>query len=144
MILQVLQVVAGAGCGLVAGFLFAFSVGVMTALGGLPGDDGAAAMRAINSAVLNPLFLGVSVGTGVACAALVVAVVVTGGPLLVVVGGALYLAGVLGATAAVNVPMNDALAAGSLDWTAYRVRWTRWNHVRTVAGAGGSVLLLLG
>lgn len=35
--MTVLQVVAGVVCGVVAGFLFAFSVGVMAALDGLPG-----------------------------------------------------------------------------------------------------------
>lgn len=144
MIVEVLRVVAGTGCGLVAGLLFAFSAGVLTGLGGLPGDDGAAAMRAVNSAVLNPLFLGVFLGTGVACAALVVAVVMTGGPALLVVGGALYPAGVLAVTAAVNVPMNEALAAGGLGWARYRMRWTRWNHLRTAAGTVALVLLLAG
>jgi uncharacterized membrane protein len=140
---EVLRVLAGAGCGIVAGLLLAFSAGVMTALGRLPGDDGAAAMRAINTAVLNPLFLGVFVGTGVASGGLVVAVATTG-PAVAGAGGALYLVGVVGVTAVVNVPMNDALAAGRLEWAAYRVRWTRWNHVRTAAGVGASMLLLLG
>lgn len=144
MIVEVLRVVAGTGCGLVAGLLFAFSAGVLTGLGRLPGDDGAAAMRAVNSAVLNPLFLGVFLGTGVACAALVVAVVMTGGPALLVVGGALYPAGVLAVTAAVNVPMNEALAAGGLGWARYRMRWARWNHLRTAAGTVALVLLLAG
>ncbi|GAA3234317.1 DUF1772 domain-containing protein [Pseudonocardia petroleophila] len=142
--MTVLRIVAATGCGLVAGLLFAFSAGVMAALGRLPGRDGAAAMRAINAAVLNPVFLGMFVGTGLACAALVVGVAVTGGSALPVLGAALYLAGVLGVTAAVNVPLNDALAAGAVDWDRYRARWTRWNHVRTLAGTAGLVLLLLG
>lgn len=141
MITEVLRVVAAVGCGLVAGLLLAFSAGVMTALGRLPGDGGADAMRAVNAAVLNPVFLGVFGGAALACAALLVALVVTGGPPLAATGAVVHLAGVVGVTAAVNVPMNDALAARRLDWTAYRRRWTAWNHARTVAAAVAAVLL---
>lgn len=141
--MSVLQVAAGAGCGVVAGFLFAFSVGIMTALGGLPGEQGAAAMRAINRAVLNPVFLVVFVGTGAVCVALAGTAVVTGGPVLAVVAAGLYLVGVLGVTGVVNVPLNDALEAGRVGWADYRVRWTRWNHVRTASAATGLTLLLL-
>lgn len=141
--MTVLLVVAGVGCGVVAGFLFAFSVGIMTALGGLPGEQGAATMRAINRDVLNPAFLGFFVGTGLVCVALGGTVVVTGGPVLAVVAAGLYLVGVLGVTGVVNVPLNNALGAGRVPWDDHRVRWTRWNHVRVVAGAGALVLLLV-
>jgi uncharacterized membrane protein len=138
----VLRAVATVGCGLVGGLLFVFSAGVMTALGRVPG--GAQAMRAINAAVLNPLFLGALTGTAVACAALVVAVAVTGGPALLAVAGAVHLVGVLGVTAARSVPMNDALAAGRLDWATYRRAWTAWNHVRTAAAVVATALLAAG
>lgn len=141
MITEVLRVVALVSCGLVAGLLFVFSAGVMTGLARLPGDGGAEAMRAINAAVLNPLFLAVFTGSALACAALVVAVVGTGGPAVAAAGAVLHLAGAVGVTAAVNVPMNDALQAGTLDWARYRRRWTRWNHVRTVAAVAATVLL---
>jgi uncharacterized membrane protein len=140
---EVLRVVAAVGCGLVAGLLLAFSAGVMTALARLPGDTGADAMRAINAAVLNPLFLGVFTGAALACLALAVAVVVTGGPAPALVGAALHLVGAFGVTVAVNVPMNDALAAGTLPWERYRTRWTAWNHVRMLAATGATVLLVL-
>ena len=140
--MSVLQVVAGVGCGVVAGFLFAFSVGIMTALGGLPGEQGAAAMRAINRDILNPVFLGFFVGTGAVCVALAGTVVITGGPVPAVVAAGLYLVGVIGVTGLVNVPLNDALDAGRVRWEDYRVRWIRWNHVRVVAGAGALALLL--
>ena len=140
---EALRVVAALGCGLVAGLLLAFSAGVTTALGRLPGDAGADAMRAVNAAVLNPLFLGVFAGSAVRCAALAVAVAVTGGPLLAGVAAGLHLVGVIGVTAAVNVPMNDALAARTLDWASYRRRWTVWNHVRTAAATLATALLVL-
>lgn len=141
--MTVLRIVATAGCGIVTGLLLAFSAGVMTGLGRLPGDDGAAAMRAINSAVLNPVFLGVFVGTGVACAALVVTVLVTGGPVHVAVAAVVLLVGVIGVTAVVNVPLNEALAVGGVDWAGFLARWTGWNHVRTAAGTVALVLLLV-
>ena len=63
-------------------------------------------------------------------------------------GAALYLVGVFGVTAAVNVPLNNRLEAldaaspeAALFWPGYVVRWTRWNHVRTVCALLASVLL---
>jgi uncharacterized membrane protein len=138
-LVEVLRVVATVACGLVGGVLFAFSAGIMTALGRTAG--GADAMRAINAAVLNPLFLGVFTGSALVCAALVVAVVLTGGPVLPAAAAAVHLVGAFGVTVARNVPMNDALAAGRLGWAAYRRRWTAWNHVRTAAAALATVLL---
>lgn len=135
--MSVLPVLAGVGCGLVAGLLFVFSAGIMSGLGRLPGEQGAVAMRAINRGVLNPVFLGVFAGTGLV---LVGAAVVTGGPTVVAAG--LYLVGVLGVTGVVNVPLNEALDADRVPWERYRVRWTRWNHVRTVAAVGALALLL--
>jgi uncharacterized membrane protein len=132
-----MTVPAGVGCGLVAGLLFVFSAGVMPGLGRLPAEQGAAAMRAINRGILNPVFLGVFAGTGVA---LVVAAVLTGGPAVVAAG--LYLVGVLGVTGVVNVPLNEALDADRVTWERYRVRWTRWNHVRTASAVAGLALLL--
>jgi uncharacterized membrane protein len=141
VITELLRVVAVVGCGLVAGLLFVFSAGVMTGLARLPGDGGAEAMRAINAAVLNPLFLAVFAGSGLTCVALVVAVVVTGGPVAAAAGAVLHLAGAIGVTAAVNVQMNDALQARTLDWARYRRRWTAWNHVRTAAAVAATALL---
>lgn len=59
---------------------------------------------------------------------------------LVMTGALLYLIGSIGVTMVFNVPLNNRLAAVSpsapdleSEWPAYRVPWTRWNHVRTVA-----------
>lgn len=88
---EALRVVAGVGTGLVAGLLFAFSAGVMTAPGRLPDGDGAAAMRSVNAAVLDPLFLGVFGGAGVAA----VAAAVASGGAAPVVGAATVALGLL-------------------------------------------------
>ncbi|KGN39925.1 anthrone oxygenase family protein [Knoellia aerolata] len=72
-----------------------------------------------------------------------------GEPGLAVAGALLGLAGLV-VTGAGNVPLNDRLAPlvpGAPDtegeWTAYLTAWTRWNHLRTVAALGSSVLLAL-
>jgi len=139
----ILTLCAALGCGLVAGAFFAFSSFVMKALGRLPAGGGMAAMQSINVAVLNPLFLGVFVGTAAVCA---VAVVLSflrwnePGSAWLLAGGLLYLVGCFLVTMVFNVPRNEALAkvapadpnAARL-WASYLSSWTAWNHVRTIA-----------
>jgi uncharacterized membrane protein len=36
---------------------------------------------------------------------------------------------------AINIPLNDGLAAGTTDWTAYLAKWNPANNLRAVAGA---------
>ncbi len=79
-----------------------------------------------------------------ACAVLVVAAFVEWGEAYAVyllLGGLLYIAGVVVLTIAYHVPRNDAMARpGSgrtptprATGTRYVRTWTAWNHVRTVA-----------
>ena len=139
----VLILVAAVGCGLVAGFFFAFSIVVMAALGRLPAPQGVAAMQSINVTVINPWFMTAWLGTGAACLATIVGALADWGssysPYLLI-GGGLYLVGSIGVTMAFNVPRNDALAkvdpagAEAADhWARYLTEWTAWNHVRTIA-----------
>ena len=134
------------GSGLMAGLFFVFSTCVMTALGRLTPANGIAAMQSINVTILNGVFLGVFMSTALLCLALIVAWFVgwvPSGGMLVLAGSLLYLAGIIGVTMLVNVPMNDARAAAGPDssegaalWKDYLVNWTLWNHVRTIAGIG--------
>ncbi len=143
ILLPVLTFLAALGAGLTAGLLFAFSAFVMDALARLPPEQGIAAMQSINVAVLNPLFGTVFFGTAVLCVVLAVAAFFRwgeAGAIYLVAGSLLYLAGTIGVTIALNVPLNNALAAvapnsaeGAVLWTRYIVSWTAWNHVRTVA-----------
>lgn len=143
ILLPVLTFVAALGAGLVAGLLFAFSAFVMNALARLPPEQGIAVMQSINVAVLNPLFFTVFFGTAVLCVVLAVAAFFRwgeAGAIYLVAGSLLYLVGTIGVTIALNVPLNDALAAvapnnaeGAGVWTRYIVSWTAWNHVRTIA-----------
>lgn len=132
---------AALGSATIGGLFFAFSTFIMRALAERPAAEGMAAMAAINRVILRSLFMPVFFGT--AGVALVLAIyrgilwIEASGWLLG--GAALYLIGCIGVTMAFNVPLNNALeragsgADGEALWKAYLVRWTRWNHVRTLA-----------
>lgn len=96
-----------------AGFFFAFSTCVMSALGRLPAPEGVAAMQAINVTVINPVFMTVMFGTALVCVASMAATLADwdgsyGAYLLA--GGAVYLLGAVGVTMAANVPRNNTRA----------------------------------
>jgi uncharacterized membrane protein len=149
----VVTLLSALGCGVIGGVFFAFSTFVMKALNALPPPQGIAAMKSINVVVLNPLFLGVFLGTAVGCVALVISSLLgweKPGEALVLAGGVLYLVGTLLVTIACNVPRNDALAAldpvgaeSSQFWTNYIRVWTAWNHVRTIAAIAASGLMMI-
>jgi uncharacterized membrane protein len=152
-LLFALTLFAALGCGLMAGVFFAFSAFVMKALARLPAAQGIAAMQSINVAVINPLFMGVFIGTGVAC---VVAVIVSlmqwdkPGAVCLLVGSVLYLAGTFLVTVVFNVPLNNSLATvtpadrdGAHQWASYLGRWTAWNHVRTAAALAAAASLTI-
>jgi uncharacterized membrane protein len=143
------------GAGLIAGAFFAFSSFVMTALGRLPAAQGIAAMQSINIVVINPVFLGVFIGTAILAlpvAGLALFHFALPGMSQVLTGCLLYLLGCFGVTAARNVPLNNALAPLPADsaeaaqlWARYLKDWVMWNHVRTAASlaAGGSFIWAL-
>jgi uncharacterized membrane protein len=151
--LFVLTLVTAIACGLVAGFFFAFSACVMKALARLPAPQGIAAMQSINIVVINPFVMTALFGTALACAVLVVAAVVEWGEpyaLYLLVGGSVYLAGVVLLTFGYHVPRNEALATVDPDgpdaarhWSRYVGSWTAWNHVRTIAPLAAATLLTI-
>lgn len=136
------------GAGTVGGVFFAFSSFVMKALAQMPPNQGIAAMQRINVVVLNPLFLGVFMGTAllsIACIAASFFPWVTQRSLLLLAAGLLYLAGSFLVTVAFNVPRNERLArlnAESLEaatyWQAYLREWSNWNHLRAAASIGSA------
>ena len=131
------------GAGVVGGVFFAFSSFVMKALAQLPANQGVAAMQRINVVVLNPLFLGVFLGTALlAVACIVVSVLIWSTPrsVLLLASGLLYLIGTLVVTMAFNVPRNERLARLNPEsaqaaeyWVHYVRDWSLWNHARSVA-----------
>jgi uncharacterized membrane protein len=148
---DVLTVFTLVGSGVVTGILLIFSNTVMPSLARF--GEGAATMVEINERILNPLFLGLFVGTAASCLVLGALALLghgPGGP-LTVAGCTLYLVGVVAVTAAFNVPMNEALAALAVDseaaaayWQEYLERWTFWNRVRSVLGVVATTLLAVG
>src|SRR5689334_16197739 len=91
-----LTVLAILGSGTIGGVFFAFSTFVMAALARLPAPQGIAAMQSINVTVINPLFLGVFMGTALLCAILAVTALWNwdvAGAAFLFVGSVLYLAG---------------------------------------------------
>jgi uncharacterized membrane protein len=142
------------GCGLMAGFFYAFSISVMRALGQIAPASGIAAMQSINVVVINPVFLGVFLGTAVTCLALLIGSLVRWrlpGAGLLIGGSVLYLVGTFLVTMLFNVPRNNALAAvaaatpeAAALWKTYLTSWTSWNHVRTLASLAALLLLALG
>src|SRR5262245_26196001 len=140
-VIFVVTLLSALGSGLIAGTFFVFSSAVMRALERVPG--GMVAMQSVNVVILNPVFLGVFLGT-----ALVSAVTALIGSVrwefprsgFLLAGAVLYIVGSLAVTIAFNVPLNNALVAadpsspsGQELWKTYLADWTFWNHVRTVA-----------
>ena len=140
-------ILAALGSGLIAGVFFAFSTSVMKALGRLPSNEGMAAMQSINIVIINPLFLGVFLGTAVMCLGLTVVSFLRWdrGAAFLLAGAVLYLSGSVAVTMLLNVPLNNALMAAtptnpqSADlWKNYLANWTFWNHVRAAASLGAA------
>lgn len=140
------------GCALIAGIFLAFSSFVMGALARISPPSGIAAMQAINVVVLNPLFLGLFMGTALACAVLLVYALMhwqMPAALCLAAGSLCYVVGTFGVTMVFNVPRNNALArmepSGSEAagyWPGYVSSWKMWNHVRTAAALVAAALLV--
>lgn len=149
-----LSLLALLGSGLIAGVFFAFSSFVMRALARLPAPQGLAAMQSINVVVLNPLFLGVFVGTAILCIGSIVMAWLRGnepGAAWMLIGAMLYLVGCFGVTVVFNVPLNETLAGirstdsvAAEQWGAYVRRWTLWNHIRMIASLSAAAFFAVG
>lgn len=146
-------VVGIAGSGVVAGIFFAFSTFVMRALKQLPDSEGISAMQRINITVINPLFMLAFLGTPAVCVYLLITAAIDldrNGSGYLIAGSILHLVGTFFVTLAFNVPRNNALAkvdpnseSSSATWSKYLSEWTMWNHIRTIASLGSTVLLSL-
>jgi uncharacterized membrane protein len=131
------------GCGLLAGLYFAFSAFVMTALGRIDPAAGISAMNAINTVIVQSIFLPLFLALTAASLALAVLAFFRWdepGAIVMMSGGLLYVAGMFVVTVVFNVPLNDALAAvapASSEarwlWARYLSDWTWWNHARTIS-----------
>ena len=152
--LTLVPVLLAVGAGLVAGVFFAFSTFVMKALSQLPSEQGVAAMQRINVVVMNPVFLGLFVGTALIAGICGVGAVLSWGSFQsasLLAAAVLYVVGCFGVTVAFNVPRNERLAGlqaesaeASAYWQVYLREWVFWNHVRTVASSASAAVATLG
>ncbi|GAA2612061.1 hypothetical protein GCM10010399_48690 [Dactylosporangium fulvum] len=141
--------------GLSAGVFFAYSTSVMLALKKVDDRTFVDVMQKINMAILNPWFLTAYVGALLTAIAAILLYLSGGhrGPLPWLIAAALLYGVAFVVTAAVNVPLNDQLAAaGPVDRIAdpaavrasFEAGWVRWNLIRTVASAGSLLALAIG
>jgi uncharacterized membrane protein len=127
--------------GLMAGLYFAYMVSVLPGLHRTDARTLVGTMQAINEAILNGWFFLAFIGallTTLAAAVLHLSPSARGALPWIVAALVLYAIGLI-VTAAVNVPLNDDLAAaGSPDRIAdlaavrahFETTWVRWNTVR--------------
>lgn len=144
---DVLAAATTIGSGLLAGVFFAFSAFVMSGLRRLPDSDGAAAMRSINVTAQRPPFMIALLGVSALCVVMIIRAIVTWpqpGTAWLLAGAVLTVAGALGVTAAINVPLNNRLDAGTVPWSQFLAGWDPANHARTLLCLGGCAALLVG
>ena len=151
-------VVSALLCSLVAGFLFAFAVVIMPGIKSL--DDGAfvRAFQVIDGVIQKgqPLFILVWVGSALSLLATAVLGIWSlngANRALLIAAAVVYLGCVQLPTAAINIPLNNAvqrLDVGSMDAAArtraradFEARWNRWNMFRTACAAVATTMLLL-
>ena len=132
------------GAATIGGVFFAFSAFVMKALAQLPAHQGIAAMQRINIVVLNPLFLGVFIGTGLLSAACAIIALLPGNPphsAWLLAAGLLYLVGTFVVTMVFNVPRNERLArldALAPEAATYWLLYVReWSQMESRSNRGG-------
>ncbi|MFG1706959.1 DUF1772 domain-containing protein [Nonomuraea sp. M3C6] len=139
----VLALVALALHGALAGLFYAFSMSVMPGLNAIEPAQAETAMRSINKKILNPwlyiAFLGAPL-TALAAGLLADAPAA----LWFFAAAAVNFAGSFLVTVAINVPMNNAVNAGTMSWKDYSPRWTAWNTLRAIASFAGLVLIGIG
>jgi uncharacterized membrane protein len=138
---KILTLAALVGTALMGGVFFAFDTAVMGSLERMPAGQGAAAMNLMNVRIQNPLFLLIFSGTALVCLALAVIAFVRDSPgkWWLVAGAALYFFGVIVLSFAVNIPLNDQLTAGTVEWQTYLTKWNPANNLRAVACALGVI-----
>jgi uncharacterized membrane protein len=143
-----IAVVAVVLTGLSAGLFATFSYVVMPGLRRV--EDGAfvGSMRAINVAILNPVFAVVFGGAAVALAAALVTSWDAEARPWLIAALVLYVAGAFVVTGAVNIPLNDALEAGSSAPSqlrgSFEGRWVLWNHLRSMLTVASFVCAVTG
>jgi uncharacterized membrane protein len=144
---DVLAAAATIGSGLLAGVFFAFSAFVMSGLRRLPDSAGAAAMRSINVTAQRPPLMIALFGVSALCVVMIIRAIGTWprpGAAWLLAGAVLTVIGAFGVTAAINVPLNNHLEAGTVTWSQFLAGWNLANHARTILCLAGCAALLVG
>ena len=134
--------VAATACWLCAGVFGAFSDFLTRSFAAMPAPAGIAAMQSINRVIYRSAFVFFLIAL-VPLSAFIAAFALlypAAGWSLALAGAAVYLLGVMGTTGFGNIPMNERLdkmdpatdEAASY-WQVYLRRWTRLNHLRSLA-----------
>lgn len=126
---------ASLGAGFVGGLCFAFGSFQLRAFDRLGAAQAIRSMQSINATILRSSAMPLWWGTALAGA---IAAFASSAGALRWVPLAAYVAGALLVTGRANVPLNEALdrvdpdaPEAEQEWSSYRVRWGRWNALRT-------------
>src|SRR6478752_2950635 len=127
--------------GLVAGLLFGFACAVMPGLRRVDDAEFVVVMQSINRRILGGWFLLCFVGAPLLTVAALVVDVIGDRAAVLPIATALGLTALSYLiTAAVNVPLNNALEASTADpaqaRALFEAPWVRWHIARTVASTG--------
>lgn len=158
VLFDIILVAAALTTALVAGLLLTFAVVVMPGLGTLDDRAFLRGFAVVDRVIqdVQPVFALVWGGSVVAVAVALpfgVAELEGGQLATLVIAATLYLLGVQGPTALVNVPLNNRIQVHDLHTASpletmdlrqrFEAQWNRWNAIRTVCAVAASVLLLL-
>ena len=129
--------------GALTGLFYTFSMSVIPGLNAIDPAQAETAMRSINVKILNPWLYLAFLGSPVAA---LVTGFLAGSPAAIwfFAAAAVSFVGSFLVTMVINVPMNNAVNAGTMSWKDYSPRWTAWNTFRAVASAAGLVLVGVG
>jgi uncharacterized membrane protein len=136
----VVLVAALVAAGLIAGLFYACACSVMPGIG--RGDDKTfvEAMRGINVAIVNPIFMLTFLGAPL-LAGVAVFLNLGSRSLPWVIAGFVFLLAMIVITGVVNIPLNNALESGGDDYAAVRAKfeavWVRWNVLRALVSTAG-------
>ena len=124
--------------GLQAGTYYTWACGVMPGLAKVDDHTFTSSMNHVNVAIVNPVFMLTFLGAPALAAAAVVASPSTARGWAI--AGLVLALGTVVITAAGNVPLNDALAAGG-SRVDFETAWVRWNIARAVTSTASLACL---
>ena len=141
-------------CAVVSGVFLTFSDFVMRSLNGARTTAGVEVMQVINREVYRTVFMVLLLGWS-AFSPILMAYAYTSAAgaatTWIMLGGAIYLAGVFAVSLIFNIPMNRRLdvmdfadAGAATYWSEkYFPRWTFWNYVRALSAAAAAICYLM-